>query len=278
MTRSSHKDFISIILVAPYDITRHELRIHLDAHQLFLCNSRSCKTDTKRIGEGQRLKRACPSVQSHQSFRSYWMLQTKGHISASSWQNQQTDPCAKRRLRSAWTSAQSVQSLRCPYEEILGLPLPNERTAKTYQTGRMSRLIWVFAARTDNFVGFVMLRLISDPSACARVFQLSLTTQHGQPWLRTYGNNQQYQWLQRVPLDSEFPVAGQNRNIRIFKGCEMQIENSVTNVTVRHHEWWNFQLAPNKYYGFLLTYGFFFSCTHFIRQLHLRKRSALAVN
>ena len=28
--------------------------------------------------------------------------------------------CAQRRLRSAWTSAQSDQSLRCPYEEIVG--------------------------------------------------------------------------------------------------------------------------------------------------------------
>ena len=30
-----------------------------------------------------------------------------------SWQNQQNDPYAQRRLRSAWTSAQSDQSLRC---------------------------------------------------------------------------------------------------------------------------------------------------------------------
>ena len=28
--------------------------------------------------------------------------------------------CAQRRLRSAWSSAQSDQSLRCPHEEILG--------------------------------------------------------------------------------------------------------------------------------------------------------------
>ena len=29
------------------------------------------------------------------------------------------------------------------------------------QTGRMHRLIWVFAGRTDHFVGFVMRRLNS---------------------------------------------------------------------------------------------------------------------
>ena len=36
-----------------------------------------------------------------------------------------------------------------------------ECTAKTDQTGRMPRLIWVFAGRTGRFVGFVMLWLIS---------------------------------------------------------------------------------------------------------------------
>ena len=39
--------------------------------------------------------------------------------------------CAQRRLRSAWASAQSDQSLRCPHEESLGPELPIERTAKT---------------------------------------------------------------------------------------------------------------------------------------------------
>ena len=34
------------------------------------------------------------------------------------------------------------------------------RTAKADQTGRMPRLICVFAGRIDHFVGFVMRRLI----------------------------------------------------------------------------------------------------------------------
>ena len=38
---------------------------------------------------------------------------------------------AQRRLRSAWASAQSDQSLRCPREESLGPELLIERTAKT---------------------------------------------------------------------------------------------------------------------------------------------------
>ena len=36
---------------------------------------------------------------------------------AASWQNQQHGMCAQQRLRSAWASAQSDQSLRCPLEE-----------------------------------------------------------------------------------------------------------------------------------------------------------------
>ena len=39
--------------------------------------------------------------------------------------------CPQRRLRSAWASAQSDHSLRCPHEECLGTWLPIERTAKT---------------------------------------------------------------------------------------------------------------------------------------------------
>ena len=39
--------------------------------------------------------------------------------------------CVQRKLRSAWASAQSDQSPRCPHEETLGSYLPTERTAKT---------------------------------------------------------------------------------------------------------------------------------------------------
>ena len=50
---------------------------------------------------------------------------------STAWQNQQNDLCAQRRLRSAWASAQSDQSQRCPPETKLGPKLPIERTAKT---------------------------------------------------------------------------------------------------------------------------------------------------
>ena len=52
-------------------------------------------------------------------------------VYTSKWQNLQNGSCAKWRLRSAWASAQSDQSLRCPHEEILGPYLSIERTAKT---------------------------------------------------------------------------------------------------------------------------------------------------
>ena len=50
---------------------------------------------------------------------------------ATAWQNQQNDLCAQGRLRSAWASAQSDQSQRCPPEANLGPKLPSECTAKT---------------------------------------------------------------------------------------------------------------------------------------------------
>ena len=50
---------------------------------------------------------------------------------AAAWQNKQSFLCTQWRLRSAWTSAQSDQSLLCPHEVTLGLSSPTERTAKT---------------------------------------------------------------------------------------------------------------------------------------------------
>ena len=44
---------------------------------------------------------------------------------------QQNGMCAQWRLKSAWASAQSGQSLRCPHEETLGPQLRTERTAMT---------------------------------------------------------------------------------------------------------------------------------------------------
>ena len=50
--------------------------------------------------------------------------------------------CAQRRLRPAWASAQSDQSLRCPHEESLRPQLLIEHTAKTDQTGSDAQVVW----------------------------------------------------------------------------------------------------------------------------------------
>ena len=76
---------------------------------------------------------------------------------AASWQNQQNGMCVQRRLRSAWASAQSDQSLRCAFNGYLRTGAFFMRTRKT----RMPRLIRVFAGRTCHFVGFVTKRLLS---------------------------------------------------------------------------------------------------------------------
>ena len=58
-------------------------------------------------------------------------------------------------------SAQSDQSFRCLHEESLGPYLPTERTIENSdQTGRMPRLILVFAGCKYHFVGLVMRWLI----------------------------------------------------------------------------------------------------------------------
>ena len=61
----------------------------------------------------------------------------------SAWQNKQNDICAQRRLRSAWASAHWIP------KDPSFLYADSEDSD---QTGRMPRLLWVFAGRTCNFV------------------------------------------------------------------------------------------------------------------------------
>ena len=73
--------------------------------------------------------------------------------------------CAQRRLRSAWASTQSDQSLRCACPGWSESSLCAHWVAKdpsflhadsgdSDQTGRMPRLIWVFAGRTATLLVF----------------------------------------------------------------------------------------------------------------------------
>ena len=67
---------------------------------------------------------------------------------------------AQRRLRSAWVSAQSDQSSLSAWRKLGSLVTHWVHSEDSDQTGRIPRLIWVFAGRTCPFVGFVMRWLI----------------------------------------------------------------------------------------------------------------------
>ena len=81
-------------------------------------------------------------------------------IWAAAWQNQQNGMCAQRGLGSAWASTQSDQSLLSAWRKLRSLATHWAYSEHSDQTGRMPRLIWVFAGCTSHFVGFVMRRLI----------------------------------------------------------------------------------------------------------------------
>ena len=70
--------------------------------------------------------------------------------------------CAQRRLRSACAPAQSDQSSLCARWVAKDPSFLHADSEDSYQSGRMPRLIWVFAGRTCHFVGFVMIRLTSS--------------------------------------------------------------------------------------------------------------------
>ena len=76
--------------------------------------------------------------------------------------------CAQRRLRSAWASAQTDQSSLSAYRSIRFLATHWAHSEDSDQTGRMPRLIWVFAGRT--FILFVLScrgsNVFARPLAC----------------------------------------------------------------------------------------------------------------
>ena len=79
---------------------------------------------------------------------------------AASWQNQQNGMHAQRRLRSAWASTQSDQSSLSAHWVAKDPNFLHADSEDSDQTGRMPRLIWVFAGRKCHFVGLVKRRLI----------------------------------------------------------------------------------------------------------------------
>ena len=82
-----------------------------------------------------------------------------GHsdIWAASWQNQQNGMCAQRRLRSAWASAQSGQSSRCPHKKawVLSYPLSAKRRLWSDWADAQADLSlrWVHRSWGGSFLG-----------------------------------------------------------------------------------------------------------------------------
>ena len=68
----------------------------------------------------------------------------------------------QRRLRSAWASAQSDQSSLCTWWVAKDPRFLHTGGEDSAETGRMHRLIWVFAGCMGHFAGFVMLQIKSD--------------------------------------------------------------------------------------------------------------------
>ena len=73
-------------------------------------------------------------------------------IWATTRQKQQNDLCAQRRLRS--------ESFLSAWRKLGSLATHWAHSKDSDQTGRMLRLIWVFAGCTCHFVGFVTMQLI----------------------------------------------------------------------------------------------------------------------
>ena len=87
----------------------------------------------------------------------YWYIHK--NIWATSWQNQQND-CAPSEDSDQPGHSLSLISLRCALNGQLRTQAFFMWTAKTDQTGRMPRLICVFAGCTCHFVGLLMRKLI----------------------------------------------------------------------------------------------------------------------
>ena len=100
------------------------------------------------------------SIAFHLTF--YYCYTVHKDIWAALWQNQLNGMCAQRRLTSAWASAQSDQSSLSAWRKLGSLATHWAHSEDSDQTGRMHRLIWVFAWRTCHYVGFVVWWLICN--------------------------------------------------------------------------------------------------------------------
>ena len=92
---------------------------------------------------------------------SSFKMQLKFNMSPTAQQNQQNDIWVQRRLRSTCSSAQSVRVFAVFSVASGGPQIFYANSEDSDQTGWMPRPIRVFAGRTSQVVGFVMLRFIN---------------------------------------------------------------------------------------------------------------------
>ena len=94
--------------------------------------------------------------------------------------------CAQRRLRSAWASAQSDQSLLSAWRKLGSLATHWAHSEDSDQTRRMPRLIRVFAGRTATLLvlscrgSWSSVRTVAPFSSCRRWFVCFLQAQQQQ--------------------------------------------------------------------------------------------------
>ena len=94
--------------------------------------SRRCRT----------LKRYCHTMFHCSSYMTKTAMKgSENHIWAATWQNQQNDMCAQRRLRSAWASAQSDQSSLIAWRKPGLLATHWAHSEASDQTGRFCRAV-----------------------------------------------------------------------------------------------------------------------------------------
>ena len=157
---------------------------------------------------------------------------------------------AQRRLRSAWTSAQSDQSSLCA-QWVAKNPSFLRADSKDFdQTGRMPRLIWVFIGRTCHFVGFVM-RWLKRP---CYLYDMLLLTLH---WtIKNHKTNQ-------VSITSK---------ISMFAARPQKLLRFYSVIFVKSTNWFRRQCADKAHFDSLYSFRAYFIFWKYKHKMSSNKR------
>ena len=153
---------------------------------------------------------------------------------AASWQNQQSGMCAQRRLRSAWPD-----SSLCAQWVDKDPSFLHADSEDSDQTGRMPRLIWVFAGRTATLLVFSWGGLISNAERPACVRKGRSVTEH--------------LFLRQIPA-----ITAESLPCLVF----IRVQESLTLAIIYHGQLWGIQ----------------HQCWHHTSRKSIRNSSAHSVN